>query len=145
MNNELIDNIQLADEAEDLLWEGYFYNGFLDGLREMGKEEVSFPRETLKTLFQKAYNMYAYFDQFDGDLSKPKFKFWYENWEEEPSDFTRIGKVIGRLVGKDFSVIEDICNCTDEFFLGDPLTCEDPKDFKAYLEKTKPNWGGQEE
>ena len=140
MNSEKTNCIDLTEQAYCLLLEGNFYDGLLDGLWTKSGKVDEVPIDKAKKLFNVAQQMYEWFAWFDEEPGAPKYEFWYKNWDEKPSDMKRIGKVIGTLAAKDFSVIEDICNCTDAYYLADPLTYKNPKDFKTNLEKSKPNW-----
>ena len=78
-------------------------------------------------------------------IDATRFITWYKSWNQDPIEMEKIGKVVGDLISKDITVIDDICNCTDYYFLCEALKFEEPEEFKGYLKLTKPEWRNNHE
>lgn len=136
----MINCYDLIDMTEDCLFRGYFYDGFFEAVNSERDFVFEITDEDLDNVFQVALNMHEVPKAPREKIASKKYKAWYKKWRDHPVDMKEIGEVIGKLIIKDRSVIEDISACYDANYLGNALTYKDPKKFKEYLEKSKPDW-----
>ena len=139
------EKIDLALEALSMLSEGYFYEGIANSniINNIENNEIS--KEQLSKLCDVMFNMRSYLECFNSDVIATRMLTWYKYWDQEPKEMKKIGKVVGDLISKDITIINDICNCTDYYFLCRALGFTDPEEFKGYLESTKPRWRNNHE
>lgn len=139
------EKIAFSLETEFMLSKAYFCEGMANSDANSKIENHTISDEQLNKLYETMYNMRSYLECFDTDVTTIRFLTWYKYWDQEPIEMKKIGKVVGDLISKDITVIDDIYNCTDYYFLCRALGFTNPEKFKYYLETTKPRWRNNHE
>ena len=140
MEEKTINCFDLINMTDECLFKGFFYDGFYETVNKKRDFVFEILERDLNGLFTVAFNMHEAIEWAKQKDVLKDDKEWYQKWEDEPEDMREIGEVIGKLILKDQSTIKDICDCYDAYYLGKALSYTEPKQFKEYLEKSKPNW-----